>query len=180
MEELYCAWKKWFLSGSEENMRLVFDNLEKSGRRTALENLAHRYKRFSILGLVMIPVSLCYANVDLFPHPYNIIISIGMMIYFALCSILDLWLYRGIKSIDIYSESVVDVSRKARFYRRRHLQFIAILIVPLIILLSLMFICNIKDIYILISMIAGLLVGLIIGLFALSRFMNEYKNLTDA
>lgn len=180
IDEMYRAWKKWILNGSEDNMRQMFEDIQKSGRRTSLENLAHRYKRFSILGLAMIPVSLCYANSNIFPHPYNIIISVGMMMYFALCSILDLWLYRGIRSIDIFKESVVEVSRKARYYRRRHLQFIAILVVPLVILLSLMLICRLKETYFIICIVAGMLTGLIIGLYALSRFMNEYKSLTDA
>lgn len=177
-DELQRAWKEGFRAGSERDYNNLF-NMDNSGKRsTALENLAARYKRFAIVGTAMILVSTCYLNGHIFPEPYNVILSFSMMVYFAIAAMMDWWLYRGIKSIDIYRDSVAEVSHKARFYRRRHLQFMMILVPIMIALLTIMIISTLPNRYMTAGIISGSLVGLILGLMALFRFLDEYRSLT--
>lgn len=178
-DELKRAWKEGFRATSSHD----YDELMHSGnsgrRRTSLENLADRYRRFALLGTAMILVSTCYLNGHIFPEPYNVILSFGMMIYFTIAATMDWWLYRGIKSIDIYREPVAEVSRRARFYRRRHLQFMAILLPMMIALVTLLIISTISNRYMTYGVISGCLFGLVIGIMALTRFMEEYRTLTS-
>ena len=178
-DELRRAWKEGFRAASSHDYDELIDINNSNQRKTALENLAERYKRFAILGTAMILVSTCYLNAHIFPEPYNIILACGMMVYFAIAAMMDWWLYRGVKSIDIYRESVSEVSRRARYYRRRHLQFMAVLVPIMIALLVVMFTATISNRYMTAGLIAGALFGLVIGLFALTRFMDEYRSLTS-
>lgn len=178
-DELRRAWKEGFRAASDRDYDQFLHNRDYGNRRTALENLAARYKRFAILGTAMILVSTCYLNAHIFPEPYNVILSFGMMVYFAIAAVMDWWLYRGVRSIDIYNESVSEVSRRARFYRRRHLQFIIVLVPIMIALVTLMIVSTLSNRYMTTGLIAGCLFGLVLGIMALTRFMDEYRSLTS-
>lgn len=179
MDTMFQAWKNWVKTTSDENLRNIYENLQNPDRRTSLENLARRYKRFGIVGLLMVPVSLCYLHTGIFAEPYNVIISVSLMVYFAICAAMDFWLFRGITGIDIYRESVSEVSRKVRYYRRKHLQFITVLVPLMIAVLTVMFISQFDNITVLTGLIAGALVGLVIGLTMLSKFLAEYNILLN-
>ncbi len=92
---------------------------------------------------------------------------------------MDWWLYYGIGSIDCVRMSVREVSEKAMFYRKRHLQFVMILIPFALILFGWLAYVNSGDIYLLAGMAAGAFFGLAIGLYHLSQFLRDYKTLNS-
>ncbi len=98
-------------------------------------------------------------------------------LFFALAGSMDYWLYRGMKSIDISSMPVSEVARKAIFYRRRHLQFIAILVPLAIGIFTLMVLAFNPDRHMLAGMACGAIVGLAIGIRQLIAFMDDYRTL---
>lgn len=51
-----------------------------------------------------------------------------IMLFFVIAAMMDIYLYRGIRSIDLWADGVEEVARKARFYRRRHHLFQLLLI----------------------------------------------------
>ncbi len=50
------------------------------------------------------------------------------MLYCVIASVMDRWLYKGISRIDVATMPVSEVCRLAFYYRKKHFQFMAILI----------------------------------------------------
>lgn len=144
-------------------------------RRTALDNLARRYRRFSILGLVMAVVSIFYIFGDILPGERERWVWLGFIAYFAIVSVMDNWLYRGISSIDVAAMHVKEVTRLTLRYRRWHLIFIAILLPLAATLITLMLAAAGFELYFTFGAVAGLIVGLAIGLRQLLAFLSDYK-----
>lgn len=151
-----------------------------SGKRTtALENLSRRYRRFSLVAFIMIIWSFFMFLSGTFPEDYRLPLSLSFGVYFLVCSTMDYWLYMGIRSIDIQEMTVAQVIAKALFYRKRHLQFMAVLI-PMAIALVTYFVWTITgDIYMIGGVAAGAIVGLAIGTRQFLRFMADYRTLTE-
>lgn len=147
-------------------------------RLTALESLARRYRHFSIIATIMIAWSVIGFFPGVSPFSRNIYLMLAFGIYFLTCSTMDFWLYMGIRSIDIQEMPVSEVVRKALFYRKRHLQFMAILIPMAVALVAFMTWTLTEDPIMLASIAAGALIGLAIGLRQFMRFMSDYRTLT--
>lgn len=145
---------------------------------TALDSLASKYKRFAIVGLVMIVFSLTnYLNPS-FLINNRLLICLYMAVYFAVVSCMDFWLYGQIKDIDITAMSVSEVAERAQYCRKRHLQFMAILIPLAVIFLILMAYSLWGNTPALIGMSVGAVVGLIIGINLFLRIMSDYRRLS--
>lgn len=148
-------------------------------RRTALQNLAQRYRRFSNVALIMIAWSVCIFFAASFGTEHRLLTSIVFGVYFLVCSIMDYWLYRGVSSIDVAEMSVSEVIRKALFYRKRHLQFMIILIPMAIGILSLVIWQVTGNEYMLMGIAFGAMAGLAIGTRMFLKFMADYRTLTS-
>lgn len=152
-----------------------------SGRhRTALTRLAERYKWFSNIAIpimLIVPFTIFHNVLKHTPMNLKLIWVIFAMVYFGLCSVMDRWLYNGIKSIDCATMTVNEVSNKALFYRKRHLQFIVVLLpMAIIVIGSLMMLTDITP-YFIYGVIAGGILGLVLGLRQFLNFMADYKSL---
>lgn len=149
-----------------------------SGRhRTALENLAQRYRRFHRLGLIAaLMLSPCVAASHLLPEVWRLPIGIYMTVYFLIASVMDGWLYRGIRSIDCATMTVSEVAGKALFYRKRHLQFMFVLIPMAVIYVGMMAVMT-RDPYFIWGVVAGSAVGAIVGVGQFMKFMDDYRAL---
>lgn len=148
------------------------------GRRlSSLDNLALRYKRFSIIGLLGIFWSIFWGFSHLLPENGRWSLPICYGLYFLLCSVMDRWLYYGISSIDCVTMNVNEVMRRALFYRKRHLQFIAILLPLAIGLIGFTAYVYSFDHYFIYGIVSGAIIGVAIGLFALMRFLEDYRNI---
>ncbi len=145
-------------------------------RRSSLQSLARRYRWFSNMALFMIlwPI-ITWANPSIV-IPHKTVILIVMCVYFAVCSIMDHWLYCGIKSIDCATMTVSEVARLARLYRRRHLQFIGLLL-PIAIGVIGVIIYFSTNIYTTVGVIMGAILGIVIGLRQLMAFLADYRQL---
>ena len=148
-------------------------------RRTALDNLARRYRRFSILGLVMAVVSIFYIFGDILPGDKGRWVWLCFAAYFATVSVMDNWLYRGIRSIDVAAMPVEEVTRLTLRYRRWHLIFIAILLPLAAALLTMMLATVGFELHFTLGAVAGLIVGLAIGLRQLLAFLADYKTMLN-
>ncbi len=107
-----------------------YDSIINGKRKTALQSLAQRYRWFSNMGLLfLVIVPLNIFNLHLFPE---LKLRMTMVIWFAgfflICSVMDRWLYHGIKEIDVLTMSVSEVVEKALYYRKWHFRFIFILL----------------------------------------------------
>lgn len=149
-------------------------------RKTALQNLADRYKRFSILGVCLIMLSLSYFNPNIFPADlrWRIIISVAFVLYALTASIMDRWLYNGIRSIDVVTMPMAEVIRKVMFYKKRHLQFIAILL-PIVLAIIAVLAWSMDNLYFRLGILVGFIAGTAIGVFQLMNFLADYRTITS-
>ncbi len=150
-------------------------------RRTALENLADRYRRFSNMALALILLSFSWAlNPDMFPDNYRlrIAVSVSFAVYALIASVMDRWLYNGVRSIDVVNMPVSEVIRKALFYRKRHLQFIAILLPSVLAIIG--FIAwSMDNFYFRLGILIGFIAGTALGLRQLFAFLADYRAITS-
>lgn len=175
-ENIKRCWKEASFHGSKsydpDNRRL-----------TALQSLTRRYKWFSNFGLfLLVMMPLCLYNIFSTNGIEKIWISIATIcfaaIYCATASIMDRWLYNGIRSIDISTMSVSEVCRLAYYYRKKHLQFVAILLPMAIVLIgSIAYIFSAEK-YLLSGLIVGFIFGIALGTRQLLVFLSEYRDIT--
>ena len=157
-----------------------FENMYREKKETALERLAIKYRRFSTMGLVMAIVSAFWmlTPAHLPATPMKFIMALVLMLYFATCSSIDWWLYRGVSSINCFDMSVSEVVDKALYYRKKHLQSIMFLIPFAVVVFGVMIYSFNADKYIIYGMGAGLIIGLAIGYRQFREFMDEYKKIS--
>ncbi len=175
-EEIKKTWdeaaRKIYRPSPEE-----YEAIYRTRKMTALESLADRYRRFYRLAFIMIAVSVMW----MFGHfPFEnpqmkYIVSGIMMVYFAVCGCMDLWLYRGVSSIDCFTMTVNEVIRKALYYRKRHLQFVMVLLPVAILMLGVLAYSMSSDVYVIYGMVCGAVVGIILGAIQLCKFLKAYR-----
>lgn len=153
------------------------ENMIDTGKKTALQNLARRYRIFSNISLSMIFCSVAMTNSPLVDTETRIWLTIAFALYFLTASVMDRWLYRGISSIDCATMSVNSVVGKALFYRKRHFQFMAVLLPTALCLVGILAWVLTDDVYMLLSIAAGFIVGLAIGIRQLIDFMSDYRRI---
>lgn len=170
--------KDWRDTRFKNTSQFTIEEILNGRRISALERLSQKYRRFSIVALLLIIISFT-GKFTIEKSSLDIWISIIMACYCATCSVMDYWLYRGITRIDFATMSVHEVITKSLFYRKRHLQFMAVLIPWAIVIVSLIFYANFSEIYMLMGLTAGLIIGLAIGLRNLFDFLDDYKTLTQ-
>ena len=172
-KNIHNCWRDLrFRNTSEDNNEM--NDITGGRRRSSLQSLAQRYNWFSNMALFMTiwPV-IMWLNPSV-SIPHEKVILIVLCIYFATCSIMDRWLYCGIKSIDCATMPVVEVARLTRLYRRRHLQFIGLLI-PIVIGVIGTLIYYSNNIYLTVGVIMGTIIGIAIGSRQLMAFLEDYR-----
>ena len=147
-------------------------------RRTSLDNLAARYKRFAFIGVAMALCSIVWFKNHIIPNPYNTIIPSILIPYFLLAASMDYYLMLKIKSIDIVNMPVSTVCRLAAKYKKLHHIFMPILIVICCAILTLFTIAVIDNKAMVAGIITGFFFGLILGIRQYLKFMSDYKNIS--
>lgn len=149
-------------------------------KKTALDRLRDKYRTFCVISLLMVFNSfLTFSRVPLADSKPNFWLGVVYALYFLIAFCMDYWLWKGIGTIDPLRMSVVEVSGKALFYRKKHLQFVVAIIPIAIVVLGFTVYQFSANIYFLAGMVAGAVCGLVIGTAQLRRFMAEYRNLSE-
>ena len=169
-------WRDARIKSSVDNN---FDEIFNGRRHTALENLSRRYKRFSTIALVFVLWGpMTFSNPSLLEHG-RMVMSIVSAVYFMICSGMDYWLYQGIRSIDCSTMTVSEVSRRALSYRKRHLQFIAILLpIAFIWIGMLVYYINYNK-YFIWGIVIGGIIGFAVGFRQLLAFLSDYRRVVE-
>lgn len=158
-----------------------FDDIISGKKKTALQKLAERYRRFSIIGLVCAFQSVTLMNPNIIPPgPYKTPLICLYIATMLLASAMDNRLCQGIRSIDVSEMTVAEVARMALHYRKRHLQCIAVLLPMAVVFISgiAMMALSTGNEYILAGMVTGGIIGLLVGLNELRKFMSDYREIT--
>ncbi len=171
IDELKNGWQSLNAMSKEPNDAMVKD-IVNGKTKSAREHLMKQYKN-TISILVPLGGISQLALIRIIPL-YIIII---VMIYLAIAAMMDYYLYKGIKSMDLSSESVTTIAAKAKFYRRRHHLFQLILIPLAVIVIIHYFSCATG--WQQIGIVVGIIVGLIAGLPTYLGIMRDYKQLSQ-
>lgn len=172
--KLQKNWRK-----AENSMTSREEHEFNPGRKTTLERLAIRYRSFSVFSM---GAAICFAVMFILGKLHDVLefptwFIICFEVYFLIASLMDYWLYQGVKSIDCSRMTVEEVLRKTLFYRKRHLQFMAVLIPCALTLMISMGIMLKADPYVIYGMIAGFIFGVAIGVKYFLAFMHDYHTL---
>lgn len=175
-QEIKDCWRSARFNSDNDNMP--------PNRKTALQCLIERYKRFSRFALIFACcIPLCISN--LLRHDVSapvwqqISLIVFTMAYCFTASVMDCWMARGLSSIKLAEMPVAEVCRRAFFYRKKHFQFMAVLIPMCLVLLGLLGWLLSNNQYALYGMACGAVLGGTIGFRVFSRFMKEYRELTS-
>ena len=99
--------------------------------------------------------------------------------YFFIAGLMDLYLWEGLKTIDVTRMGVTEVARKAVHYRRMHHIFQMILIPLAVVCISLFCISFSNTPAMVTGIVCGCALGLACGLRLYFRIMRNYRVLTD-
>ena len=150
------------------------------GGKTTLDRLASRYRRFSIIAIV---VGVLLASWNFNPvfddMPHRLAIVAYGLVFFVVASLVDYRLYLIVRSIDPARMSVESVIRRCLHARKRHLQSIAFLMPMALGFLGFLGYSMSFDTYFLAGMVSGGIIGLGIGIKMLMDFMSDYRSLTS-
>lgn len=152
------------------------------GCKTSLDRLMLRYKGFAAMSAtmtVLTGVLLIIASAESIEIPVPLWLWICFEAYFLTAAVMDYWLAYRIGAIDCTVMTVDDVLRKTMYCRKKHLQFIVILLPMALALFAGMIYSFNADMAIIYGMIAGFLIGLGIGLKKLSDFLKDYRRILD-
>lgn len=171
-EELKNRWRELDTPRNGDIPDPVIDNVTSGKITSARERLMRRY-RMMCVAVAPTGIICTIMTHDLLPFwGMAVIIS-----FFAVAALMDYYLYRGIRSIDLSAWGVEEVARKARFYRRRHHIFQIILIPWAALILGVYFSCFAHEEAMLWGMAAGGLVGLGAGLAVYFQMMRDYRRM---
>lgn len=148
-------------------------------RRTALERLIERYRRFSIVGILLAVMIMMQTISGFYQGPYGIAAGVTGVLLGCICSIMDRWLWAKLKAIDITRMGVAEVSARAILCRRRHLQFICFSVPMLFLMIAFILLSKDVNIYMIYGIISGALVGFVLGLRELACFLSDYRTLSQ-
>ncbi len=172
-------------SWRKSKKRFNFDSLDSitefaDDSETDNEKIEQLHYFISISCVAVAFIVFCPMWIRLINQPtLNITLTAIMVLYFTTASIMDYWLYRRVSEIDIFTMKVKTVTEIAKTCKKRHHQFMMILIPLCILTLGLMAYCVIDEPYVLIGMITGGAIGLAIGCQKYFDFMKDYHTLSD-
>lgn len=142
-------------------------------RKTALQRLGDQYRRFSILALIMVltgPTILYNSGVK------EIWLIAVYVLILGESSIIDHYLSSSIRAINLAKMPVTEVIGRTMRCRKIHLWTVAVNL-PLVIFWCAAMAYTMKaDIYFVSGMCAGGLIGLILGIHVLLRFLRDYRD----
>lgn len=180
-EEMKTAWESTStrLNNLENNYYQMMQSAREGKKKTALESLITQYKSFSVVALICTVLSVPYAMLPVINERLRLPLAILMAVYFATASLMDYWLYLKMSGIDIFEMGVGRVAELARLYRKRHHQFMMVLIPYAIVMVGFIAYAISDQQAAIYGIIIGAIIGLAIGIRFYLKFMNNYKVLTE-
>lgn len=182
MEEMMVMWREMDskLSSLVEENRKLADEIKKNKLRTSQERLIRKYRAFIIMEAVCIPLMIFVLGVNpMAIDQYKWIALIYFIGFFLLEICIDGYLLYKLNGIDVYNDSIVEISRQARANWRTHK--IAVLVgIPIAVGAVVLFCLAMgSDPSMMWGVFVGGAIGLGIGLNELFKFMKNYKAMSQ-
>lgn len=182
IDDMMIMWKEMDskLSSLVEDNRRLADEIKKNTLRGSRERLMRKYRAFIIMEAVCIPLMFLVLGLNpLVTNQFRWPALIYFICFFLLEIGIDGYLLYKLNSIDIYNDSIMEISRQARTNWKIHK--IAILIgIPIAIGAVVLFCLAIgSNIEMLWGVFVGGAIGLGIGLNEFFKFMRHYKEMSQ-
>lgn len=182
IDEMMVIWKEMDCKLSslvQENRRLA-DEIQKNKLKSSQEKLMRKYRTFIIMEAVCIPLMFLILGVNpIVVNQFRWPALIYFICFFLLEIGIDGYLLYKLNSIDIYSDTIIDISCKARANWKVHK--IAVMVgIPVAIGAVVLF-CLAMDFNtsMLLGICIGGAIGLGIGLNEFFKFMKNYKAMSS-
>lgn len=182
IDDMMVMWKEMDrkLSSLLEENRKLTDEIKKNKLISSKEKLTRKYRSFIIMEAVCIPLMFFLLGVNpIVVNQYRWPALIYFVCFFLLEIGLDGYLLYKLKSIDIYNDSIVEISRQARANWRTHK--IAVLIgIPVAIGAVVLFCLAMgSEVSMLWGVFIGGVIGLGIGMNEFFKFMKSYRAMSQ-
>ena len=164
------------LSHLEKENKILARKVMEPKFKSVREKLIRKYGMFIILAIVMILYSIGAILFNpLVSDKYRIITFICWVVFFFFEGSLDFYLRQRVQDIDIYNSNLTEISRMALQNWKIH-KLAVIIGLPMAIVVVILYGFAIQpNIFVIYGMVAGGVVGLIIGSFHLRKFYQYYK-----
>lgn len=181
IEDMMRIWKEMdskLSSLVEENRRLV-DEIKKNKLRSSQEKLVRKYRAFIIMEAICIPLIFLVLIVNpLVVNQYRWAALIYFVCFFLLEICIDGYLLYKLSSIDIYTDSITEISRQAKANWKTH-KIAVIIGIPIAIGAVTLFCLALGgNVAVLWGVFVGGAIGIGIGLNEFFKFMKSYKTMT--
>ena len=164
------------LSSLEEDNRKMARQIMSGKYKTAQERLISKYRLFIIIATIMIFYIIGFVGFNpLVDDKYRLVTVLYWIIFFLAEIGIDSYLLFKVKEIDIYHSSVTEIAAIAA--RNWKIHKIAIFCgLPVAIGAIVLFALALDaDEYMIYGMLAGAVIGILIGLRQLMKFFSNYK-----
>lgn len=161
------------------NYEYLNDFQNNNQRRTVLESLIEKYKRFSRLGILFALMFLLYTIAGTLPGLWGRIISGIMMIMMLVGAFTDYLLYNKLNSINLNQWGVGKVNETIITCKRIHIRYVIIMLPLSLGVIGILMYISRELPYLLYGEILGLILGLLIGIRNLITFIKQYSYLQD-
>lgn len=181
IDDMIAMWKEMDskLSSLVEENRKLAEEIKKNKLRGSQEKLMRKYRAFIIMEALCIPLICFFLGVNpLIVDQYRWPALIYFVCFFTFEICIDGFLLYKVNKIDIYNDSIIEISRQAKTNWKIHK--IAVLIGIPIALGAVVMICLAMDgdIAMLWGVFVGGIIGLGIGLNEFFKFMKNYKTMS--
>lgn len=164
------------ISALEEDNRRLARKVMNENFKTVQEKLIRKYTFFIIIAVVMIFYMWIFVwfNPDVV-EKYKVVTSVYWSVFFILEAGIDFYLRHQVKQIDIYNSSVKDIALQAAKNWRVH-KIAVFCGIPVAIGAVILFglLLN-ADMFVIYCMIAGGMIGLLVGIRQLKKFYENYR-----
>ena len=166
------------LAALEEENRRLLHHVKSENYRSIKQRLISRYRFFIVMSLLCALVFALFIVFNpMIVETYRWITAIYWLVFFILCASVDFYLLQNVGRMDIYNSSVSETARIAAKNWKIHKLWIIVGLPFAIGAVILWALALNADYFVILGMIAGGIVGFIIGLYQLKKFMRDYKQL---
>lgn len=144
-------------------------------RKTALTRLQDRYKRFIRMEIIFTFAIPGMVSGILRRTGHSPAVIIAFILFFLTAAAIDYHIYRQLREISVDRMTTSEVIRRSTLCRKQHLASIIFLFPFALICVGLLGWALYFDIYFMIGMGVGALVGLAVGIVQFQRFMSDYR-----
>ena len=181
IDDMMTAWKemdKKLSTIAIENQRLM-DEIKKNKLLSNHEKLARRYRLFIIFEAAFLPlIILLFCTFPFSDSPFKLPAMIYFVCFFIMEIGFDSFLLYKLNDIDIYNDSISEISHKAKANWKLH-KIMVLIGIPVAIVAVILFCLAFNfDPSMLRGVLVGASIGIVIGLNEFFKFMKNYRSMS--